>query len=72
MISDYLILKVNKKGPGPGPWARSRTGPGPARTSYLHGSPSLAWVSKSSLGLQIEPGTPNLAWDYKSSLGLQI
>ena len=24
------------------------------------------WVSKSSLGLQIQPGTTSLAWDYKT------
>ena len=39
--------------PGLGPWAWSRAGPGPARTSYLHGSRSQAWVYKSSVGLEV-------------------
>ena len=38
-----------------GPCARSRAGPGPARTSYLPGSTSLAWVYKPSVGLQDKP-----------------
>ena len=51
-----------KKGPGLGPWARSRAGPGPARTSYLHRSTRLAWVYKTSEGLQVERGSTSLAW----------
>ena len=39
----------------------SRAGPGPARTSYFHGSRSLAWVYKSSVGLQAERGSTRQA-----------
>ena len=53
-----MLLKKGSRAWVPGPWALAQV--------------ILEWVSKSSPGLQIQPGTPNLAWDYKSSLGLQI
>ena len=34
--------------------------------------PSLAWVYKSSVGLQHWRGSTSQAWAYKSSLGLQV
>ena len=32
----------------------------------------LAWVYKSSVGLQVYRGSASRAWDYKSSVGLQV
>ena len=72
------FLRKVLPGPGLGPWARSRAGMGRARPSA---HVILAWVYKSSVGLQVCHGSTSLAWvyqasvglpwDYKSSLGLQ-
>ena len=67
----FNFLDLRERG-----WLVCRDGPrpglGPARMSCLPGSRRIAWVRKSSVGLQVQRGSVSLAWVSKSGVGLQV